>query len=79
MSMAQLLASEIVKEGFKAPTGIHNQPPYEAWQLTDNPHYPFGIRSRTGVNCLGALKVMQGHPFAPRSLAEAISAALQES
>jgi hypothetical protein len=67
------LAERVVAEGFRNPEGLHNQPPFEPWPLTDKGGTgPWGIRSRTGVNCLGAFKIMGGMCFAPRQLAETI-------
>lgn len=70
-------AERVAALGFRNPAGIHNQPPFEAWQLTANPAGPWGIRSRTGVNCAGALAAPGACFMLSRSQAEAIAAALR--
>jgi hypothetical protein len=72
------LAERVVAEGFRNPEGPHNQPPFEPWPLTDKGGTgPWGIKSRTGVNCLGAFKIMRGMFFAPRQLTETICETLR--
>lgn len=62
------LARHIMGMGFR-PSALAG-PPYSAWQLTDDPNGPWGIRSGAGVNCLGRFCFMEGDCFAPRRIVE---------